>query len=128
MTKQYGVTTIFTGACLQDNRIEGKYHYRYLDTVKVKGKAKALSVYELIYPDEKLKIDSLKDYNESYRLLKLGSFKEAQTILKKIVKTNPDDIPANKILSRCEELIKEGKGAIWNGIQSTEPEQANEKV
>jgi class 3 adenylate cyclase/HAMP domain-containing protein len=49
LTKHYGVSTIFTIECLSDSRIKGNYHYRYLDTVKVKGKKKAISGSPLLF-------------------------------------------------------------------------------
>jgi len=85
--------------------------YRFLDEVRVKGKTKALKIFE---PMEKTpeNLNKIEVYEKGFRLYQKGDFKEAIKELKKIEKT---DFPAQLVLQRCQKLL-ENKPQDWEGV------------
>ncbi|MEM0938791.1 MAG: adenylate/guanylate cyclase domain-containing protein [Bacteroidota bacterium] len=113
LTKYYGAKAIFTGYTLSKVWNTNGIYYRFLDQVRVKGKSKTNSIYELIDPSDKLKIEGLAMYKEAIQLLDTNHIEEANEILRKLVDKNPNDKGVAILLDKSTNYL-ESDTKIWN--------------
>jgi adenylate cyclase len=111
LNKQYGTHIIiseFTYAL-----VKKEYLCRKLDFVKVKGKDKVITIYELIdhqeYVSKAIKEKAL-EFEKALDLYKEGKFKEAKKIFEKL-----EDSASKLFSERCEEFIK-NPPKKWEGV------------
>lgn len=90
---------------------------RELDSVRVKGKAKPVAIYELIgekevivYPEE-----FLDHYNGGLRAYKVQEWDEAINHLKQAVLIKDDEV-SKMYLKRCRHFVKNPPGMEWDGV------------
>ncbi len=99
LTKNYGVNILITEFTVA--KLTKDFVYRKIEPVIVKGKDKAVLLYELMPSDEKSK-EIKKLYDEALEVYISGDFTQAQIMFTALVK-NYDDNPSKHFL----ELIKE---------------------
>ncbi len=120
LTKYYGVNLMiseFTLAKLGDKVREFKI--RPLDLVKVKGKTKAVKIYEVIPNwNSWFKEDALLErYTEAYEKKYLGrNFSEALKIFEEILETLPDDKNTQRLRDLAKEMLANPPPADWDGV------------
>jgi adenylate cyclase len=120
LTKYYGVNLMiseFTYEKLGAKRAE--FRLRPLDLVQVKGKSKAVKIYEVI-PDwnpwakeGKLLEQYCRAYEELYLQRK---FQEAIEIFQSILELLPEDKNTLKLLHNAEEYLKQPPPDGWDGV------------
>lgn len=120
LTKHYGVSFIITAATKNRLADPMKYKIRFLDKVQVKGKAKALELYEVYDADpaqERLiKEETQAQYEQSIRHYYAKEFEKAQQILFRVLLKNPKDKVAWHHLIRATQCLEEGIEENWTGI------------
>jgi adenylate cyclase len=119
LNKKYGTCIMISEYTY--NRIHKEYFVcRPLDTVKVKGKQKAVKVYELVGFRKlmtKEMIHAYLIYEEAYDLYIRKDFLTASDKFEKFIKVlGKDDVPARKHLQTCQQLIQNPPDETWNGI------------
>ncbi|MBA4349534.1 MAG: hypothetical protein C0415_06060 [Thermodesulfovibrio sp.] len=88
------------------------FRFRELDVIKVKGKEKPVTIYELSPDmDETLK----NKFEEALRLYKQQQFKDALNIFESLVAEYKDN-PSSIFAERCNEFIKNPPDADWDGV------------
>ncbi|MFD2562150.1 adenylate/guanylate cyclase domain-containing protein [Aquimarina rubra] len=115
LTKYYDAKVIGTEHTLSKLKNKKAFHYRFLDTVKVKGKTKTLSVYEFIAPGERMKITQLKMYNKGIKFIENKKIREAAVIFSELHRENPKDRAVEIFFERCENYL-EKKTSSWDEI------------
>jgi adenylate cyclase len=99
--------------------IKDRFACRKIDIVAVKGKNTGVPIYELVSAKENLqkeKSDFLNLFNEGMDEYLAKNWKKAISIMEKAKSIVPDDYPADKIIGRCKEYIKNPPPADWDGI------------
>ena len=85
------------------------YNFRFLGRVKVKGKDKAVALFEIYDSDiEEKRIckDNTKaDFEEGIMRFSRKEFKEAKQLLERVVSENPDDHTAQLFIDRIEQMV-----------------------
>lgn len=120
LTKYYGVNLMiseFTFERLGDKRSE--FTFRPLDLVQVKGKSKAVKIYEVIADWNPWAKEPalLKKYTECYEQLYLhGRFEEALRGFNEILHILPDDKNTLKLKKSAETYAKSPPPAGWDGV------------
>lgn len=119
--KTYGTNIIVSEAtykAVKGDIREENFVFRELDIVRVKGKHKPVSIFELIdYSKHGSKYsDIVNKFRESMIDYRKGKFKTAKKGFEEILTSNPDDGPSKVYISRCEEYIQEPPSADWNGV------------
>ncbi|MBF0121011.1 MAG: response regulator [Desulfobacterales bacterium] len=121
LTKLYGITTIISDQtlfCIEDPT---KYHFRFIEKVKVKGKTEPVSVFEIFDtdPDEiiELKQKTMADFEYGTRFYYSGKFDEAIDFFNKVLHINGQDKVAKRYLERCKYFQKHGNMSDWDGIE-----------
>ena len=112
-TKTYHAPLIISQNTLYDLADPEKYHIRFLDRIRVKGKSQPLSVFEVFDNDpaelrtSKLACQPLFDEAIAYYHLK--DIPRAIELLKQCVDIAPNDFPALIYLERCYEYQATGQ-------------------
>ncbi|MCE9499111.1 MAG: adenylate/guanylate cyclase domain-containing protein [Leptospira sp.] len=118
LTKMYGSSIIMSEQALQHFDATGKYNYRYIDKVKVKGKKEAVKIYEFYDGESEdliLKRNKIKPLFESALFSYYGKkFGDAKTGFQEILKTF-DDKTSKIYIERCERHEKNGVTEFWDG-------------
>lgn len=107
-TKTYNTPLIISHNTLYDLDNPDAYHFRFLDRLRVKGKAQPLSIYEVFDNDppflRRLKDDSREDFEQAVAYYHLKDIEAAQARFARCVELCPDDVPARIYLERCREF------------------------
>jgi hemerythrin len=140
-TKTYHAPLIISQNTLYDLADPGKYHIRFLDRIRVKGKSQPLSIYEVFDNDpaelRNSKQESLDIFEKAVAYYHLKDIAKAIPLLKQCLDIAPDDFPARIYLERCYEYQATGQhlgtgelqtGLVWKedlhtGIPELDDEQ-----
>lgn len=107
LCKHYGAQIIISEYTLA--RIDqNKFFTRHIDNVKVKGKTKPVSIYEVLYNGHRLMADQamLNIYKEAYKKFIDMDFQGALKMFNEFLTKYGDDKPANRLKSSCEQFIE----------------------
>lgn len=125
MTKTYGVNLFITEHTYYSLKDVSKYHIRFADRVRVKGKEQPQSVYEVFDADPP---EMLAAKHKTVRLFERGAasyyFKEvsqARDLFRQCLDECPDDRLARVYADRCEQFLStgvhEGTGEVDLAVQ-----------
>ncbi|MFC1694371.1 CHASE2 domain-containing protein [Candidatus Latescibacterota bacterium] len=93
------------------------FEFRLLDTLRVKGKEKPESVYELLGIKGEIEQEKFRMRDEFEKALKLyrsGQFKQALELFEHL-SDNGDEV-SSVFIRRCQNFIEEPPPSDWNGI------------
>jgi hemerythrin len=115
-TKTYHAPLIISQNTLYDLTKPSKYHIRFLDRIRVKGKLQPLSIYE-VFDNDPAELRSCKVacqplFDEAIAYYHLKEIPRAIELLKKCVEIAPTDHPALIYLDRCQEY--QATGQHWS--------------
>lgn len=116
--KYYGTQILISGNTYA--KAKDKYLCREIDWIKLKGKGKAISIYEIMdhhddesYPRLEYCVDIFQDGVSCYRQRNwAGGVKKFHSILE----INPNDSVSKIFLERCEVMMKNPPGDGWDGV------------
>jgi len=115
LTKFYGqklvVSQTIVDAC------EGKYYFRILDSVQVKGKKEPVTIYTA-YPlgTAKMRDAELKKYEEAHTLYLNMRFDEARVIFEELKALEIEPLLYDIYIERCNHLKEEHPDDDWDGV------------
>ena len=122
LTKIYGASIIISQDTLIKLQDPGRYNYRFLDVVKVKGKKEVVYIFEVLdgEPEEvkRLKIETKSDFGHALQLYKNKEFDDADIIFKMILQKNPHDRGAELYIARCKNILEFGVPEDWDGVET----------
>jgi len=112
-TKTYHAPLIISQNTLYDLTDPSKYHIRFLDRIRVKGKSQPLSIFE-VFDNDPVELRSSKLacqplFDEAVAFYHLKDVPRAIELLKKCVEIAPNDFPALIYLERCYEYQATGQ-------------------
>jgi adenylate cyclase len=112
LNKQYGTTIIASEAIVEQTGEE--FEFRLLDQVAVKGKSKAVRIYELL--GRKGEAGGMREtvaaYEKAFAACCRREFANAIEILER----QAGDGPSVKLLARCRAYLAEPPPSDWDGI------------
>ena len=116
VTKTFGTRTIISESTFE--RVRETMLVRELDMIKVKGKKKPVTIYELLGPAEELAShqDLLTRFQAALTAYRAGDWPRAMELFQDLHRDYPDDGPSKTFLKRCEELIDEQPQGPWDGV------------
>ncbi len=122
LTKMYGTSIIISQDTLIKLEDPGRYDYRFLDVVKVKGKKEAVYIFEVLDGEPKktkqLKIETKADFGKGLQLYKNKQFEEALDLFRNVIRLNPEDHAAELYVARCRNIIDFGIPEDWDGVET----------
>ena len=96
----------------------GKYYYRQLDNVRVKGKNEPVKIYQPFFLAEvKDEMEYFKEFDRALALYTKGDFSEALKRFEGFTKSKPDDYLAYIYKERCEYLLMNPPDH-WDGVET----------
>jgi class 3 adenylate cyclase len=106
LTKEYGVSMLIThNTFVQLNEV---YDFRLIDRVKVKGKSRMVTVYEIFAADppqlRQKKLDTKTMFEQALVLYNINKFVEATKLFSACLQINPGDNVAQIYMKRCLKL------------------------
>lgn len=108
LTKTYGSRIAVSETTIHAIKPEQKFHFRFLDRVTVKGKTKAVGVYEIIDGDEQkirdLKLKTMDDYMNAVKAFHDKRFADSREFFARVLKANPTDKPSLIYTGRLTEV------------------------
>ncbi len=122
LTKLYGVSIVISEYSLFSLDDPVRYHFRFLDRVKVKGKQEPISVFEIFdgNPPEiiELKLKTLEYFEKGLLHYHGQEFREATSYFEQVLKQSPEDKAARLYLQRAAHFIKYGVPNDWEGVEA----------
>ncbi|MBW4682978.1 MAG: AAA family ATPase [Microcoleus vaginatus WJT46-NPBG5] len=105
LTKNYGLPLLITQQTYERLTKPADYAIRTIDTVKVKGKSQAVTVYEIFETDPPAlkngKLNTLQSFTEALSLYNLEQFNKAAQLFEACLRLNPGDQVAQIYRQRC---------------------------
>ncbi len=121
LTKIYGGSIIISEDSLTKIQGSENYEYRFLDVVKVKGKKKAVYIFEVLNGEDErcreLKKSTKYEFGRAADMYQNKEFTKALGKFKNIYEQNPSDKAAVFYIERCKRFIKDGLPEDWDGIE-----------
>ncbi len=120
LTKMYGAKIAISEFVLKSLPNPEDYNYRFLESVKVKGKNESVGVIEILdglpleILEQRLKTKSIYDLGQ--KLLREGKFLEASEEFKKVLKIDSTDKAAELLIKRCEQFSTQKNSPDWEAI------------
>lgn len=120
VTKHYGVKIIISEASLRTIENKSDYGIRYLGKVKVKGKDKAVGIYECFDGDANdiisLKTKTLREFEKGLKHFFANEFPKASAVFDKVLSTNPKDTVAKYFVTKSAEYTIAGTPKDWEVV------------
>ena len=121
LTKYYGCRILLSEATM--DKINSKdFGLRFLGPVKVKGKEKALKIFECIEGDESknsaLKEEAHVNFSKAVTAYFDKDFQVSVQLFKDIIGINPEDVTAKLFKQKAEDYIENGVEENWEGVES----------
>lgn len=112
-TKIYNTPLLISQNTLYDLAIPGKYDIRFLDRIRVKGKAQPLSIYE-VFNNDPIKVRDGKRttkriFEKAVIQYHLNDIQSAKELFAHCVEITPQDQPAQIYLERCNTYLSTGQ-------------------
>jgi class 3 adenylate cyclase len=109
LTKNYGVSLLITQPTYSRLKNPSQYAIRTLDTVKVKGKSQAVTVYEVFDADpleiKEGKLATLELFAQARAIYSEGKLFEAARLFSECWRQNPGDSVAKIYWERCQSAL-----------------------
>jgi PAS domain S-box-containing protein len=111
LTKNYNTSLLITEPTLLKLKNLLHYKIRVIDRVKVKGKSKYITVYEIMNADPqqmmKLKLKTLHNFEQGFMCFHNNMLEKAQRFFQQVLDINKDDKAAQVYFMRCQQRIQE---------------------
>jgi tetratricopeptide (TPR) repeat protein len=121
MTKQYGASLLISEVTYSHLTDISQYMIRDIDRVRVKGKDKAITVYEVFdgdLPDIiELKQQTLADFEQGIVSYRQGKFTSALTYFDKVLQIYTTDKATKIYVNRCKYYQEHGVPDNWGGVE-----------
>lgn len=121
LTKLFGVPIILSESVVQRMAPSLEPRVRSLGRMRVKGRKRPVAVYELIdgapEQERQLRLATLQDFEGAVKSLFSQDYAEAQALLDNVLRVDPEDPAAAKLLERARDLegspgFAEGEGDL----------------
>ncbi len=121
LTKAYSTALLVSEDVLEGVEDKSKYEYRFLDTVKVKGKNIAVRIFEILNGVSprirELKMETRPDFEAGIDFYYSKKFKDSLKKMKSVLKKDSKDKAAELYIERCNFYSKNGVDPNWDGVE-----------
>ncbi|MBW4682562.1 MAG: response regulator [Microcoleus vaginatus WJT46-NPBG5] len=120
LTKLYGVGILVSEQTIAQLESLPSIKYRFLDRVRVKGKNKAVRIYE-VYDEELESLNLLKSetrglFEQAFSAYSRQDFARAKKQFQELLTINPQDKAAMLYVKRCQEYLHYDVPQGWEGV------------
>ncbi|MCX5852409.1 MAG: adenylate/guanylate cyclase domain-containing protein [Deltaproteobacteria bacterium] len=116
INKEYGTNIVISE--YTHERVKDELRCRELDSVRVKGKALPVKIYELLgrKEDGETAYEWVRIFEEGLTHYKAKRWDEAIAGFKKVLAVKEDDHPSNLYIKRCGDLKENPPPGSWDGV------------
>ncbi len=124
VNKQYGTQVLISGSTNQF--LQEEFLTRHLDKIRVMGKEKPVSCYELCHDENSdiefplVKRKSLELYGKAQEFFYEKRWDEAEKLFQEVIMNTPDDGPSKVFINRCQAYRKNPPPDNWGGVYRME--------
>jgi adenylate cyclase len=123
LNKEYG-THIIVNESTYTATMDGGFLFRELDLIRVKGKLRPVTIYELLgrYADVPADgslsetAERIRRFNDARQLYRQRKWDEAQSAFQRVLDRWTEDGPSILYLKRCQEYLAEEPRPDWDGV------------
>ncbi len=121
LSKHFGISLLISETVFNNLENPEQFNYRDLGKVQVKGKKKALKVYDF-FDGETVEIIGLKkrtltDFSTGLQQYYAKNFTAAALSFEKVLLSNPGDVAARMYREKSSDFIDNGVAEGWTGIE-----------
>jgi adenylate cyclase len=111
-------THILTSAATYEAAGSSNFVFRELDRIRVKGKTRPVTIYELVssHQDAPEHSERLEMFAQGRAHYEQRQWREAQQVFECVLARWPDDGPSRTFWKRCQEYLFEEPEPNWDGI------------
>jgi len=117
LTKLYGTPLLISEYTFHNLSDSTKYITRFIDRVKVKGKAKPVTIYEVMDADspelQKKKLATIKTFEKGCQAFQARDFSQAEILFKECLSQNPEDKACQVYIDRCRHFQNSQYNEDW---------------
>lgn len=121
LSKHYSTSILLTKECIENLTDPELFDFRFLGPVQVKGKQKAIDLYECINGDDsalfKHKLKTMSAFNNAMGLYFNKEFAMAAVAFQEIFKMNTMDKTSKLFLNKSAHLITQEIEENWKGVE-----------
>lgn len=121
LSKHYNTSILLTKECIENLNDPELFDFRFLGPVQVKGKQKAIDLYECINGDDttlfKHKLKTMSTFNHAMELYFNKEFAMAAVAFQEIFKMNTMDKTSKLFLNKSAHLITQEIEENWKGVE-----------
>ncbi|MBP6985444.1 MAG: AAA family ATPase [Alphaproteobacteria bacterium] len=121
LNKMYGTQLLISDTTYNKLRDPSRFSIRKIDTIRVKGKTKAMGIYEVLpitsYEEQSGREEFMTLFEKASELYKMGDFSAALHEFEKCLQTNPEDTVSKLFKDRCNQFLK-NTPENWEGIMT----------
>lgn len=121
LTKAYACSLIVSEDVLNHCKDMEDLKFRFLDTVKVKGKNKSIRIYEILNGNSdriiQLKLTNKSLFENAIHHYLEKDFEKALSIFQEILEKDSKDKASELYITRCNFYLKNGVSPDWDGIE-----------
>ncbi len=121
LTKLYGAGIITSRETLNQVHSNREYNFRVLDTVKVRGREKIVTIIEILDGLPLIqftkKMESRDDFEKGIMAYQSGELIVAKDHFLRVLMIDKNDIAASFYTKRCDKYLEKGIEPSWDGVQ-----------
>jgi adenylate cyclase len=121
LTKYYKGDILLSEDCLKNMNGNDSFYLRHLGMVQLKGKTKAIAIYECFNGSDEnniqKKLSSLSLFNQAMSDYSNKSFTEATIKFHQVMEMHPEDMTAKLFLGNANRYLNNGLPENWNGVE-----------
>jgi len=118
LTRRYGAGILTSGETVKGLSEPGRFRFRFVDRVRVYGRADTTMVFECLDgdPDEvrERKLSYSGEFARALRFYYKASFKEALDIIVPLSREHGDDMVLHLFRQRCDRHLRKGVNVGWD--------------
>lgn len=122
LTSVYAANILISQAVFDKIQQPENYDLRFVDTVKVKGKERAVRVYEVLNGLEssmhELRLQTMNSFGQGVACFENKEFIRARELFEEVCALDGNDLAASLYLARCHDLITNGVPEDWSSTKS----------
>lgn len=119
LNKMYGTQLLISDATHNTLVDASRFCIRKIDNIKVKGKTKAMAIYEVLpagsYEQQQQLNDYISKFDLAFNAYMKGNFKASAKLLQDCLNIKPEDSVATLFKERCEKFMQTPP-QTWDGI------------
>lgn len=119
LTKYYQTSLLLSSHTIERITDEGKYQFRQLGKVLLKGKNKDVQIVQCLNGEDdairEKRFQTIQQFGEAFLLFQQQEFAQAISLFKQVLSVDPNDFPATIFIEKATQYLQHGVPENWSG-------------